>query len=118
MGARRHLLTVLVLSGLLGISFVRAQQGGSESGPKTLDTDARTVRLLLGVGDRDPQSWGGQVRLDKGDLVGLRGWRFRQAPGHARTRSAIGRIATRPRSPRGGYDRPIVRSICPAYGAI
>ncbi len=33
---------------------------------------------MLGLGDEQPTPWNGQVKLDRGEVVGLEGWRFRE----------------------------------------
>ena len=48
---------------------------GAEQRP--LDPETIAVRLLLGVGDPQPQSWNGRVEVDQGEVVGVEGWRFR-----------------------------------------
>ena len=35
------------------------------------------VRLMLGVGDAEPQAWDGKVTIDQGEIVALEGARFR-----------------------------------------
>ncbi|MDR3637014.1 MAG: hypothetical protein P4L84_24635 [Isosphaeraceae bacterium] len=64
--------------GVLGVSAVFAQKEESGARPSPLDPDVVVVRLLLGVGDRQPQTWSGKVRLDRGDVLGVEGYRFRQ----------------------------------------
>src|SRR4051812_47513886 len=74
--------------GLIGLSAVLAQPlpreapdaGGDAPRPaeiRSLRGDARAVRLLLGVGDAQPRARDGKVALDRGEIVGLEGWRFR-----------------------------------------
>ncbi len=76
MRTRRGLATGLTMLALLGLlSAVRGQK--EEPGRRPLDPQAVAVRLLLGVGDRQEQAWGGRVETDKGEVVGVEGWRFR-----------------------------------------
>ena len=73
----RRLLAVAVSAvGFLGMTVAWAQQGPPPRRP--LDTQAVAVRLLLGVGGQGPESWNGRVRVDKGEVLGVEGWRFRQ----------------------------------------
>src|SRR5262245_18030575 len=49
-----------------------------EPGPiRVLEPDTIAVRLLLGVGDTTVQQWDGKVTLDRGEVVGVDGWRLR-----------------------------------------
>src|SRR4051812_17076833 len=78
MEMRRSLAVGLTLLGVLGVSAVRAQREDGAKPDRRLDPDAVSVRLLLGVGDEKVQDWGGQVRVDKGDIVRVEGYRFRK----------------------------------------
>lgn len=42
-----------------------------------LEPGSTAYRLLLGVGDARSLPWNGRVRLDRGETVGVEGWRFR-----------------------------------------
>ena len=44
---------------------------------RALRADAVAVRLMLGVGDAQPQAWDGKVTIDQGEIVALEGARFR-----------------------------------------
>jgi hypothetical protein len=44
---------------------------------RALRADAVAVRLMLGVGDTEPQAWDGKVTIDQGEIVALEGARFR-----------------------------------------
>ena len=44
---------------------------------RVLEPDTIAVRLLLGVGDAAVRPWDGKVTLDRGEVVGVDGWRFR-----------------------------------------
>jgi hypothetical protein len=73
----------LTLLAVLGLSTVHAQRGAQTqpaagAAPSSLDSSVVTVRLLVGVGDAQAQDWSGKVALDKGEVVGVQGWRFRQ----------------------------------------
>jgi hypothetical protein len=95
----RSLATGLTLLGVIGLSTVHAQRGApTQTGPASnvLDTRVVTVRLLMGVGDAQPQDWSGKVTIDKGEVASLEGWRFRQNDGvrgnrawDARTRPSV-----------------------------
>ena len=73
---RRLLAVVVSVVGFLGFAVAWARQGAPPRRP--LDTQAVAVRLLLGVGDREVRDWNGRVRVDKGEVLGVEGWRFRQ----------------------------------------
>ncbi len=87
---RKFFALGVALLGLMGLSLVLARpappavtrviplQGpNDESAP--LHPDAVAVRFLLGVGDQQPQPWGGKVALDRGELLRLEAYRFRPA---------------------------------------
>src|SRR5262245_36095832 len=74
---RSGLATGLPMLVLLGLTSVQGQKAETGSRARELDFDAVAVRLLLGVGDTEPDTWGGSVEVDKGEVVGLEGWRFR-----------------------------------------
>src|SRR5438309_484190 len=59
-------LMLVGVCGVLGVSVVSAQR--AEAPPRRLDPDVFALRLLLGVGDRQTQTWSGKVALDKGDF--------------------------------------------------
>ena len=40
---------------------------------RALRADAVAVRLMLGVGDAQPQAWDGKVTIDQGEIVALEG---------------------------------------------
>src|SRR5262249_5420377 len=44
---------------------------------RALRADAVGIRLMLGVGDAEPQAWDGKVTIDQGEIVALEGARFR-----------------------------------------
>jgi hypothetical protein len=74
---RNRRLFALALTGLgvLGASIVLAQK--DETRARRLDPEGFTLRLLLGLGDPQTQTWSGRVALDKGEVVGVEGYRFR-----------------------------------------
>lgn len=45
---------------------------------RVLEPDTIAVRLLLGLKDEKVQPWNGRVTVDRGEVVGVDGWRFRQ----------------------------------------
>jgi hypothetical protein len=77
----RSLATGLTLLGVIGLTAVHAQRGApaqSNPAPQTLDPKVVTVRLLLGKGDAQSEDWSGKFAIDKGEVAGIEGWRFRQ----------------------------------------
>src|SRR5690348_16581137 len=80
MRSYRSLVAGLMLLGVLGVSVVVAQNrdNGRERDRRPLDPDVVAVRLLLGVDDRQVQEWDGRVKLDKGEVLHIEGYRFRQ----------------------------------------
>jgi hypothetical protein len=77
MRSRRSVSAGLTLLGVLGLSAAWAEPRPAPPERRRLDPDVVAVRLLLGVGDRQPQTWSGRVAVDKGEVVGVEGWRFR-----------------------------------------
>ena len=65
------------LVAMMGVSVLWAQPDGQVPNEVTLDPSIVSVRLELGVGDRQSQDWSGRVEVDKGEVIGLEGWRFR-----------------------------------------
>jgi hypothetical protein len=65
-------------AGLLGLSLVWAQPSEPKAELRALDPSTVSVRLLLGVGDTQERTWSGRVKVDKGEVLGVDGWRFRQ----------------------------------------
>src|SRR4051794_5055309 len=78
MKVRRSLALGLTLLGLLGVSAALAQKEEEPKSARRLDPDVVSVRVLLGVGDEKTQAWSGRVRVDKGDILGVEGHRFRK----------------------------------------
>src|SRR5262249_4862414 len=71
----------LTLLAVIGLTAVHAQRGAPApdgAAPQVLDSRVVTVRLLLGQGDRQQQDWSGRIAIDKGEVAGIEGWRFRQ----------------------------------------
>jgi len=75
---RRSLAVGLSLVSVLGAAALSAPGEGEGAPPRRLDPDAFSVRLLLGVGDRQAQTWGGRVKVDRGEVLGVEGYRFHQ----------------------------------------
>ena len=46
---------------------------------RVLEPDTIAVRLLLGLKDEKAQPWNGRVTVDRGEVGGVDGWRFRQS---------------------------------------
>jgi hypothetical protein len=65
------------LVAMLGVSALWAQPERSAPNDRPLDPGVVAVRLELGVGDRQAQDWSGRVEVDKGQVLGVEGWRFR-----------------------------------------
>ncbi|MCA1685133.1 MAG: hypothetical protein LC745_03950 [Planctomycetia bacterium] len=78
MRLRRPITAGLVSLGLLVASAAVAQKGGEPATGRALDPSVTGVRLLLGVGDTTPRTWNGKVKLDRGEVIGVEGWRFRE----------------------------------------
>ena len=76
-------LIVVVLTCWASCRFPRpaAQRPPTEPSPAPLDPDTVAVRLILGIGDAEPQDWSGRVTLDKGEIVDVEGVRFRDGDG-------------------------------------
>ena len=70
---------VSTLVALLGTSAVVAQKDeaqGRQASRPALDPSVTAVRISLGIGDATPQRWNGRVQVDRGEIVGVEGWRF------------------------------------------
>ena len=65
------------LVAMIGVSALWAQPDRQAPDDGPLDPSIVSVRLELGVGDRRAQDWSGHVEVDKGEVVGVEGWRFR-----------------------------------------
>src|SRR6516225_5290632 len=82
---------------------------------RTLRADAVAVRLMLGVGDSEPQPWDGKVTIDQGEIVALEGARFRAGdavtgPDSWKARStavqkAAGKGAANPAFKKGNFPK-------------
>jgi hypothetical protein len=77
MSNRSWSATGLSMLVLLGLTSVRGQKADTGPRARELKPDVVAVRLVLGVGDTEPDAWGGSVEVDKGEVVGVEGWRFR-----------------------------------------
>jgi hypothetical protein len=94
MSKRSWLATGLSMLVLLGLTSVRGQKADTGPRARELNPDVVAVRLVLGVGDTEPDTWGGSVEVDKGEVVGVEGWRFRPGdrvtgPGSWQARSRL-----------------------------
>jgi len=78
MRSRRLLAAAMSATALLGLTVAWGRQAAPPQPGRSLDPKAVSVRLLLGVGEGEAKPWGGRARLDKGEVVGVDGWRFRQ----------------------------------------
>ena len=72
----RSVAVGLTVLGVLGISAGSAPQENNGATSRRLDPDTVSVQLLLGVGDREARSWGGRVKVDRGEILGVEGYRF------------------------------------------
>jgi hypothetical protein len=61
---------------MIGADAVLAQRENEDPPAERLDPDAIAVQIVFGVGDRQPQPWNGRVRLDRGEVVDVEGYRF------------------------------------------
>src|SRR4051794_12080561 len=75
MRIHRIVATVLCSGVVVGLTAGRGQ--GPSPLRRELDPKSVSVRVLLGVGDPQERTWGGKATLDKGEVVGIEGWRFR-----------------------------------------
>src|SRR4051794_35384340 len=66
---------LILIAGLI-VPDSRAEDLVGESRP--LDGKTVSLRLMLGVGDTRSENWNGEVTLDRGEVVGIEGWRFRE----------------------------------------
>src|SRR5262245_53502017 len=67
-------LTMLVV-----VASATAVRGQDRPAAATrLDPDMVSIRLLLGVGDREARPWDGRVRIDRGEVLGVEGHRFHE----------------------------------------
>jgi hypothetical protein len=62
---------------MIGFCRLRAQPDREAPNDRPLDPGVISVRLELGIGDRQAQDWSGRVEVDKGEVLGVEGWRFR-----------------------------------------
>jgi hypothetical protein len=61
----------------LSAAWARIQPAG-DAAPRPLDPEVNSVRLLLGVSDQRVERWDGKVSLDRGEVVAIDGYRFRE----------------------------------------
>src|SRR5262245_33523072 len=76
MRIHRIVATVLCSGVVVGLTV----GWGQDPAPwrRVVEPKSVAVRVLLGVGDPQERSWGGKAALDRGEIVGIEGWRFRQ----------------------------------------
>ncbi len=79
MRMRRVAATAFTVAGVVGFSMVMARVEPAQ--PPSLDPRTISVRLLLGVGDSKAQKWDGKVSVDRGEVVAIDGYRFREGDG-------------------------------------
>ena len=72
----RSVAVGLTVLGVLGISAGSAPEENKVVPLRRLDPDTVSVQLLLGVGEREERSWGGRVKVDRGEILGGEGDRF------------------------------------------
>ncbi|MBX6313726.1 MAG: hypothetical protein IRY99_12520 [Isosphaeraceae bacterium] len=73
----KSLTAGLTLLGIVVLPAIGARQERKEE-QRPLDPSVVAIRLMLGVGDRQTRPWNGRVQLDRGEVLGVEGWRFRQ----------------------------------------
>ena len=101
------LVAVIALSAVPALPLPQAAPGPGRT-PRShsprrsaLRPDAIAVRLLLGVGDTEPQAWDGKVTIDQGEIVALEGGGFRGGDALTGPDSWKARSTAAPRRPRG-----------------
>jgi hypothetical protein len=96
---RRRVLAALVVAAVL-LAVVAAQ--------KAPEQPVYSFRVVLGLGDKEPTEWNGEVAVADGELVELAGWRFEEKDGvdgrkwACRTRNNISPGETYPQQPAEG----------------
>jgi hypothetical protein len=73
----RLIALAFVLVAMITVSGLWAQPDREAPNDRPLNPSVISVRLELGVGDRQSQDWSGRVEVDKGEVLGVEGWRFR-----------------------------------------
>src|SRR6187549_3868424 len=76
MRTHRIVATLLCSGVVVGLTVGRGQDPSPVR--RELDPKAVSVRVLLGVRDPQERAWGGKATLDRGEVIGIEGWRFRQ----------------------------------------
>src|SRR5262249_53390337 len=71
-------LGVVTVWNLPGVRTAAALLADDPAASRSLDMEATSVRITLGVGDPAPTSWNGRVELDRGEIAGVDAWRFRE----------------------------------------
>ncbi|WP_422923565.1 hypothetical protein [Singulisphaera sp. PoT] len=78
MDLRRLFALAFSIVGVLGVSGVLAQKEEPAPASRTLEPEVVSLRILLGVGDTQSRPWGGKVKVDKGEVTNVEGYRFRK----------------------------------------
>jgi hypothetical protein len=63
---------------IAGLTMASSRAQDLSGGGRALDGKTVSLRLMLGIGDARPENWNGEVTLDRGEVVGIEGWRFRE----------------------------------------
>jgi len=61
----------------LDASPVAPARGGQQDSPVTMSLDDVAIRILLGLTDKGPVRWDGQVKLSAGEILRIEPWRMR-----------------------------------------
>lgn len=76
--SRAHWLQNLSLLQLFLTAIIAVAAAGPAGGQEVrMDLDTTAVRILLGVTDKVPTRWDGQVRLSTGEIIRIEPWRMR-----------------------------------------
>ncbi len=71
--------TVAIMAGvglILGTAAAAALEPAARA-PRPLDPTLTELRVILGVGDPTPTDWSGKATVDRGEITGVEGLRFR-----------------------------------------
>jgi hypothetical protein len=96
---RRHLTAAFALT-VMAVAVAAMQRG---------DEPAFTLRVTLGLADKEPTDWSGEVAVDGGRVTNITGWRFEEKDAiqgtkgwKCRTRNYIAPSARQPIQPASG----------------